>query len=115
MKPGSSDFVWAASDFAWCGIRGAADKTSQQMEKAGQYRRIDCGLLIVLTNTLSRSAAIPSYRAIVDALKQCDHFRTRVHGVTTAKQQSWATAPKWWRKMKKPPVGGFFAQSERWN
>jgi Family of unknown function (DUF6088) len=81
-KPGA---VWVPTDFAQLGSRDVVDKTLQRLVKHGKLRRIDRGLYdMPKVNRLTKSEAVPDYRAVVDALARRDHLTMLVDGMTAA-------------------------------
>jgi hypothetical protein len=77
--------VWTPTDFSHLGSRDAVDKALQRLVAAGQLRRIDRGLYDQpKINSLTKKAAAPDYRAIVDAIARRDQLRLLVDGMTAA-------------------------------
>ncbi|MGB6103216.1 MAG: DUF6088 family protein [Pusillimonas sp.] len=77
--------VWTPTDFSHLGSRDAVDKALQRLVAAGQLRRIDRGLYDQpKVNSLTKKAAAPDYRAIVDAIARRDQLRLLVDGMTAA-------------------------------
>lgn len=77
--------VWTPTDFSHLGSRSAVDKALQRLVAAGELRRIDRGLYDrPKVNSLTRKAATPDYRAIVDAIARRDQLRLLVDGMTAA-------------------------------
>lgn len=77
--------VWVPSDFASFGNRDAVDKTLQRLVNDGAIRRIDRGLYDrPTTSSLTKRAATPDYRAVVDAIARRDQLRLLVDGMTAA-------------------------------
>ena len=78
-------YVWVPADFASLGTRAAIDKTLQRMVARGTLRRIDRGLYDrPALNRLTKRAASPDYRAVIDALARRDQNRILVDGMTAA-------------------------------
>ncbi|AXA73332.1 hypothetical protein CE205_23370 [Achromobacter insolitus] len=81
----NSGQVWVPTDFAQLGGRDAVDKALQRLVAAGQLRRIDRGLYDrPKTNSLTKKATAPDYRAVVDAIARRDQLRLLVDGMTAA-------------------------------
>lgn len=77
--------VWAPTDFAHLGGRDAVDKALQRLVASDQLRRIDRGLYDrPKMNSLTKKAAAPDYRAVVDAIARRDQLRLLVDGMTAA-------------------------------
>jgi hypothetical protein len=77
--------VWAPADFAHLGGRDAVDKALQRLVTSDQLRRIDRGLYDrPKMNSLTKKAAPPDYRAVVDAIARRDQLRLLVDGMTAA-------------------------------
>lgn len=77
--------VWTPTDFSHLGSRSAVDKALQRLVAVGELRRIDRGLYDrSKVNSLTRKAATPDYRAIVDAIARRDQLRLLVDGMTAA-------------------------------
>ncbi|MCZ8391585.1 DUF6088 family protein [Achromobacter xylosoxidans] len=77
--------VWVPTDFAHLGGRDAVDKALQRLVAAGQLRRIDRGLYDrPKMNRLTKKAAAPDYRSVVDAIARRDQLRLLVDGMTAA-------------------------------
>ena len=78
-------YVWVPADFASLGTRAAIDKTLQRMVARGTLRRIDRGLYDrPALNRLTKRAASPDYRAVIDALARRDQNRILIDGMTAA-------------------------------
>ncbi|CAB3689453.1 Uncharacterised protein [Achromobacter denitrificans] len=85
MNAATLNEVWVPTDFAHLGGRAAVDKALQRLVAAGQLRRIDRGLYDrPRINSLTRKAAPPDYRAVVDAIARRDQLRLLVDGMTAA-------------------------------
>lgn len=85
MNAATRSEVWVPTDFAHLGGRAAVDKALQRLVAAGQLRRIDRGLYDrPRINSLTRKAAPPDYRAVVDAIARRDQLRILVDGMTAA-------------------------------
>lgn len=81
----ASGHVWTPTDFSHVGSRDAVDKALQRLVNAGQLRRIYRGLYDQpRVNSLTKKAAAPDYRAIVDAIARRDQLRLLVDGMTAA-------------------------------
>lgn len=77
--------VWVPTDFAHLGGRDAVDKALQRLVAAGRLRRIDRGLYDrPKMNGLTKQAAAPDYRSVVDAIARRDQLRLLVDGMTAA-------------------------------
>ncbi len=77
--------VWTAADFVTLGTRDAIDKALQRLVRADQLRRIDRGLYDrPRISALTKRAASPDYRAVLDALVRRDQVRMLVDGLTAA-------------------------------
>lgn len=77
--------VWVPTDFAHLGGRDAVDKALQRLVASNQLRRIDRGLYDrPKMNSLTKKAAAPDYRAVVDAIARRDQLRLLVDGMTAA-------------------------------
>ncbi|WP_313701600.1 DUF6088 family protein [Achromobacter sp.] len=85
MEAASPGHVWGAADFAHLGGRDAVDKALQRLAASGQLRRIDRGLYDrPRINSLTKKAAVPDYRAVLDAIARRDQLRLLVDGMTAA-------------------------------
>lgn len=85
MDAANPGHVWGAADFAHLGGRDAVDKALQRLAAAGQLRRIDRGLYDrPRINSLTKKAAVPDYRAVLDAIARRDQLRLLVDGMTAA-------------------------------
>ena len=77
--------VWVPTDFAHLGGRDAVDKALQRLVAVDQLRRIDRGLYDrPKMNGLTKKAAAPDYRAVVDAIARRDQLRLLIDGMTAA-------------------------------
>lgn len=85
MDAANPGHVWGAADFSHLGGRDAVDKALQRLATAGQLRRIDRGLYDrPRINSLTKKAAVPDYRAVLDAIARRDQLRLLVDGMTAA-------------------------------
>lgn len=85
MEAATPGHVWGAADFAHLGGRDAVDKALQRLAAAGKLRRIDRGLYDrPRVNSLTKKAAVPDYRAVLDAIARRDQLRLLVDGMTAA-------------------------------
>lgn len=85
MDTAAPDQVWVPTDFAHLGGRDAVDKALQRLVASDQLRRIDRGLYdCPKMNSLTKKAAAPDYRAVVDAIARRDQLRLLVDGMTAA-------------------------------
>jgi Family of unknown function (DUF6088) len=85
--------VWTPVDFLNIGSRDAVDKALQRLAADGQLRRIDRGLYDVpRTNALTKQAAAPDYRYVLDAVSRRDQTRMLVDGLTAANDLGLTTA-----------------------
>lgn len=85
MDAGTLGQVWSPADFAHLGGRDAVDKALQRLVASDQLRRIDRGLYDrPKMNSLTKKAAAPDYRAVVDAIARRDQLRLLVDGMTAA-------------------------------
>lgn len=85
MDTAAPSQVWAPTDFAHFGGRDAVDKALQRLVASNQLRRIDRGLYDrPKMNSLTKKAAAPDYRAVVDAIARRDQLRLLVDGMTAA-------------------------------
>ena len=85
--------AWTPADFADVGPRTAVDKALQRLVAAGELRRIDRGLYDrPRQNPLTGRAAVPDYRAVIDAIARRDHIRVLIDGLTAANDLGLTTA-----------------------
>lgn len=85
--------VWTPTDFVDLASRAAVDKTLQRLVAAGALRRIDRGLYdSPRTNRLTGQAAVPDYRAVIQAVARRDQARVLIDGMTAANDLGLTTA-----------------------
>jgi hypothetical protein len=93
IETGDPTTVWTPVDFLDLGARHAVDKTLQRLARSATLRRIDRGLYgRPRTSGLTRQAASPDYRKVLDAIARRDQVRMLIDGLTAANDLGLTTA-----------------------
>lgn len=85
--------VWTPGDFVDLAPRATIDKALQRLAAAGELRRVDRGLYDrPRQNRLTRRAAVPDYRAVIQAVARREQARVLIDGMTAANDLGLTTA-----------------------
>lgn len=85
--------VWTPSDFVDLASRATIDKALQRLAAAGELRRVDRGLYDrPRQNGLTGRAAVPDYRAVIQAVARREQARVLIDGMTAANDLGLTTA-----------------------
>jgi hypothetical protein len=85
--------VWTPVDFLDLGGRDAVDKALQRLVRQDCLRRVDRGLYYrQRENRLTKAAAVPDYKQVVDAIARRYQVRMLVDGMTAANDLGLTTA-----------------------